>query len=73
MKSKETLYRVTAKPKGRYQGFCAGAVAKDGKIIQAAPILKYSVGHPSQWLEKYAELKGWHIEKVPMLESGPES
>lgn len=72
MKSEETLYRVTAPAKGRYKGFCAGAVEKGGKIAEAAPILKYCVGHPAKWLEQYAELKGWQIIKVPMLARDPD-
>lgn len=70
--SEETLYRVTAPSRGRFQGFCAGAWARDGKIIDAAPILKYCKGHPAQWLEQYAEMKGWQIMKVPMLKRDPE-
>lgn len=70
--SDETLYRVTCKPRGKALGFSAGASAKNGKITWAAPILKYCVGHPAQWLLQYAELKSWQVEKVPMLPSEPE-
>lgn len=72
MASEETLYQVTCPRKGKFQGFCAGAWARGGKIIGAAPILKYCVGHPARWLEQYAELKGWEVMKVPMLSSDPD-
>lgn len=70
--SDETLYRVTAPAKGKSLGFCAGAVVKDGKVVDAPPILKYCKGHPARWLEQYAELKGWQIMKVPMLKRDPD-
>ncbi len=72
MKTEETLYRVTAPANHRYKGFCAGAIAKDGKITDAAPILKYCVGRPAKWLEQYAQLKNWEIEKVPMMPRDPD-
>ncbi len=67
-----TLYRVTCPAKGKATGFCAGAWVRDGKVVGAAPVLKYCKGHPAKWLEQYAEMKGWKIEKVPMLASDPE-
>lgn len=69
---KDVLYRVTAPANGRFKGFCAGAFVKDGKVYKAAPMLKYCVGHPAKWLEQYAELKRWKLEKVPMLPSDPD-
>ena len=70
--SDETLYQVTAPAKGKFQGFVAGAVVREGVIIYAPPILKYCKGHPAKWLEQYAELKGWKIVKVPMLKRDPD-
>lgn len=70
--TKDTLYRVTADAKGKYKGFCAGAVVRGGKVVKAAPVLKYCVGHPAQWLEQYADLKQWTIVKVPMLPADPD-
>jgi len=43
--------------------FVAKAVAKDGKIIRAAPFLKHSVGRPALWLEQYAQLQKWKVER----------
>lgn len=73
MQSKdETLYRVTCPARGKGKGWEANAVEHDGKITEAAPLLKYCKGHPAQWLEQYADLKGWKIIKVPMLKRDPE-
>lgn len=62
----ELLYRVTSKY------FVAGAVVKDGVVVKAAPILKLAPGVTAEWLEQYAEMKKWVIEKIPLMNSDPE-
>jgi hypothetical protein len=44
--------------------FCAGADVKDGKIIDAAPIIKWMKGRTLWWVRKYCEKKKWEIEVV---------
>lgn len=43
-------------------GFVAEAVSKDGITVKADHALRHSVGRPTAWLEKYAQLEGWKIE-----------
>lgn len=62
----EELLVVSGSMKNRKGKFIAKAVARDGKIISAAPFLKHSVGRPSLWLEQYAQLQKWSVEKRPV-------
>ena len=39
--------------------FCAGIVARDGRVIVAAPILHYMTGWDGQQVKSYCEKKGW--------------
>lgn len=39
--------------------FCAGIVARDGKCVMAAPVLKWCKGKDINWLLQYFERKGW--------------
>ena len=55
----ENLYRITA------PHFCAGvAVAHDGAIIQTAPVLRWAFNKPWAYLRRWAEGKGYKVEKV---------
>ena len=61
----ENLYRITA------PHFCAGvAVAPDGMIIKTAPILHWAFNRSWGSLRRWAEGKGFKIEKVEPPPSG---
>lgn len=44
--------------------FVAGVIATDGRVVQAAPIVKYSVGWTTHQLYAYAMKRGWSMELV---------
>lgn len=58
MMSEEVLVRVEA------PHFCAGLVAKDGICIDAAPILRWTVGKTSKELAAYFARKGWTWQRL---------
>ncbi len=39
--------------------FVAGLVVEDGKVTEAAPILRYTLGWPQQKASRYFRSKGW--------------
>ena len=39
--------------------FCAAFVLEDETVIDAAPILKWSIGKRREWLRDYFRQKGW--------------
>jgi hypothetical protein len=39
--------------------FCAAIVVSNGKVIDAAPILKYMIGWSFTKVEQYAAVKRW--------------
>lgn len=39
--------------------FCAAMVLEDETVIDAAPILKWSIGKRREWLRDYFRQKGW--------------
>lgn len=39
--------------------FVAGLVAEDGRVIEAAPILKYMMGWTGRQVRLYCEQRGW--------------
>ena len=49
--------------------FCAGIVACDGKVIEAAHIIKYMKGWTGKRVADYCREKGWKWERVVTLES----
>jgi len=49
----EILVRIVA------PHFVAGLILRDGKVIRAAPILKWTVGKQQKWLSQYFKSKGW--------------
>jgi hypothetical protein len=44
--------------------FVAGLVAKDGKVVEAAPILRYMIGWTGKKVADYCAKKGWSWERV---------
>lgn len=42
--------------------FCAGLVIRGGKVIKAAPILRYMTGWTPERIKGYASRKGWKID-----------
>jgi hypothetical protein len=44
--------------------FCAGIVAVDGVVVEAAPILRWAIGKRSAWLIGYFKRKSWAWEIV---------
>lgn len=52
------LVQVTAKH------FCAGLVLEDDVVVEAAPILKYTIGKRRAWLRSYFAEKGWKTKVV---------
>lgn len=57
----ETLARVEA------PHFVAGFVVAEGRCIKAAPIIRYFVGKPSDWIRDYCRQKKWKAITVPAL------
>jgi hypothetical protein len=39
--------------------FCAGVVARDGRVVAAAPIVRYMVGWDGRRVRDYCRRKGW--------------
>lgn len=44
--------------------FCVGIVARDGKVIEAAPIVRYMKGWTGREVADYCRKKGWRWEVV---------
>lgn len=44
--------------------FNAGIVARDGRVVAAAPILRYMIGWTGQEVAIYCKRKGWTWIKV---------
>jgi hypothetical protein len=55
----ELLFRVVA------PHFVAGIVVVGGRIVEAAPIIRYMVGWNGAHLVRYCRSKGWAWESVP--------
>lgn len=51
-----SLIRITS------NHFCAGAIVKDGVVMQAAPILKYMRGWTIRRVRTYCKIKDWDCE-----------
>ena len=49
----ETVVRVCA------PHFTAGAILRNGIVVRAAPILKWSLTWPANRLSEYLKTKGW--------------
>ena len=54
------LVRVTA------PYLCAGAIleSRTGRILDAAPIIRWSIGHTLEDLRRHARRKRWTVEEV---------
>lgn len=52
------LWQITA------PHYCAGLIVEDGKVTQAAPILKWSIGKSWREVKKYLIAKGYHGEAL---------
>jgi hypothetical protein len=52
------LIRITA------GHFVAGVVLKHDKVVKAAPIIRWMVGHNRNWIERYCATKGWDAEEI---------
>jgi len=57
-----TLVRVDW-PSGRASP-CFGLIVQDGRVVQAAPIAKWSVGQSLAHVRRYFEAKGATVERV---------
>lgn len=57
--NEERLYRVEARH------FVAGFVMRDGHVVSAAPILRWTIGKPPGELRRYFQRKGWRVHHVP--------
>jgi hypothetical protein len=44
---------------------CAAVTAKNGKIVQAAPILRTMIGWDGRMLANYCKKRGWSWQVVP--------
>lgn len=44
--------------------FVAGIILKDGVVIEAAPILKWTIGKTQKWLREYFIKKEWKAVQV---------
>lgn len=54
----ETLIQITA------PHFVAGIVARDGKVIEAASIVKYMRGWDGKQVADYCKMQGWSWRRV---------
>ena len=58
------LYQITA------PHFCAGAIERNGRLIYAAPILRWTVGKTLAEVQAYAKRKGWRVARVEETRTG---
>lgn len=63
----ETLVQITA------PHFCAGVVAREGIVREAAPIVRYMTGWDGKRLAGYCRTKGWTWTVVDDRRSNDES
>jgi hypothetical protein len=54
----EALVRVVA------HHFVAGLVAVDGRVVRAAPILRYMLGWDGARVAAYVQARGWGWERL---------
>lgn len=52
------LYQISA------PHFCAGIVVQSGRIVEAAPILRWAMGRRFAGFEWYCGQKGWKVTHV---------
>lgn len=63
----EVLLQITAPPP---DSFCAGLVARDGRVIEAAPRIRYMRGWRAPQVVRHCRQKGWQWEKIQETRSG---
>lgn len=56
-----TLVQITA------PHFVAGLQAEDGRVVRAAPIIKYMIGWDGGGLKSWCHHKGWTYQVVDRL------
>ena len=44
--------------------FCAGLIHERGRVIEAAPIIRYMIGWPGWRVAAHCKAKGWTWERV---------
>lgn len=44
--------------------FCAGVVLRNGRVVRAAPILKYMIGWNELRVLSYARMRGWKADAL---------
>jgi len=44
--------------------FCAGAIFRHGKIVEAAPIIKWMIGRSVADMRRYCEQMAWRFEML---------
>lgn len=44
--------------------FCAGIIVRRDKVIEAAPILQWTLGKPYSWLRRYFARKRWSVHEL---------
>ena len=54
----EKLYQVKA------PHFTAGLVSRDGKVVDAAPILRWTMGRREYGVMVYCRRKAWNMEMI---------
>ena len=47
--------------------FCAGVIHDDGRIVKAAPIVRYMLGWSGKEFNTYCARKGWTYQHVPQV------
>lgn len=58
MKVLEKLHQIKA------PHFTAGLVTRDGKVVDAAPILQWTMGKPEIGVLSYSRRKRWTMEMI---------
>ena len=53
------LIQITA------QHFVAGLIAEQGRVIQAAPVIRYMIGWDGRQVVDYCARKRWQCARVP--------
>lgn len=59
------MYEITT-PLYARKPFCAGVlVAPGGRVSEAAPILKWTLGMQISYVVRECQRRGWKVERVP--------
>jgi len=41
--------------------FCSGVIVRDGRVVEAAPIVRWTIGKRYEWLADYCRRHGWKV------------